>query len=408
MASIASDLLLDARYARNITAFGLAMLRLKRHRGNVVDAFEAIAARQPNHPAIRFGTLCVSFAELDAAANAVAEWGLHHGLRPGLTVALAMANAPRFVEIWMGLCKLGVAVSLINTSLPASQMRHCLAVTTPVGIIADASLCATAAEAVFAAGACLVPPPWFAVCGPDVDSFSAACNTVLVSSSHAPCGCPTYTHPPPVGGVVCCDLPGAVATQSSRRRHAAGDEDTAATCRALRRLHLPFPLAATWGYIFTSGTTGLPKAAAITHARYLAGALLLSRVAGVRNDDTIFTCLPLFHSAGGIIGVGACLTRGCTLALVPRFRASTFWSEVVQSRATVVQYLGETCRFLLATPRHCDEARHSLRLAFGNGLRPDVWAPFQVRCLCTALGAVFHAYAFDRMLMFSGSVLCDR
>src|SRR6202041_2730852 len=62
-----------------------------------------------------------------------------------------------------------------------------------------------------------------------------------------------------------------------------------------------------------------------------------------------------------------------------RFSASDFWRDVREERCTLFQYIGELCRYLLNSPHQENETAHSLRIACGNGLRPEVWEPFQTR-----------------------------
>ena len=121
-----------------------------------------------------------------------------------------------------------------------------------------------------------------------------------------------------------------------------------------------------WGYIYTSGTTGLPKAAVLTAQRFLIMSWVLPSIAGLTADDVLYTALPLFHSAGegmegahqrgprrhdlapaaagGCIGIGTLITRGTTVVIAPKFSASSFWPDCVQSKATAIQYIGEVRR----------------------------------------------------------------
>ena len=78
-------------------------------------------------------------------------------------------------------------------------------------------------------------------------------------------------------------------------------------------------------------------------------------------------------------GWAAVLTTGACLALRRRFSASNFWADVRRFDATAFVYIGELCRYLLNQPPHPDERRHRLRIATGNGLRPDIWERFQSR-----------------------------
>ncbi|KAG6367817.1 hypothetical protein INS49_002012 [Diaporthe citri] len=111
--------------------------------------------------------------------------------------------------------------------------------------------------------------------------------------------------------------------------------------------------------IYTSGTTGLPKAA---------------------------VSMPLYHSSGALLCFANALLMGATVALGAKFSTRTFWREVRQHKATMIQYVGETLRYLLAAPAEVDphtghsmDKQHAVRVALGNGLRPDVWNRFKER-----------------------------
>ncbi|XP_074932340.1 LOW QUALITY PROTEIN: long-chain fatty acid transport protein 5 [Phalacrocorax aristotelis] len=128
-------------------------------------------------------------------------------------------------------------------------------------------------------------------------------------------------------------------------------------------------------YIYTSGTTGLPKAAVITEMKLMMVANL-SRLCGLRPDDVIYTTLPLYHSAGLLIGVGGCLEVGATCVLRAKFSASQFWDDCRRYDVSVIQYVGELMRYLCNTPKRADDREHGVRLALGNGLRAEVWKEF--------------------------------
>jgi acyl-CoA synthetase (AMP-forming)/AMP-acid ligase II len=96
-------------------------------------------------------------------------------------------------------------------------------------------------------------------------------------------------------------------------------------------------------------------------------------------NDVVYITTPLYHSVGMFIGWCGSLTSGATLALRRKFSASRFWADVCRFDATIFIYIGELCRYLLNQSDHPDERRHRLRLAGGNGLRPDIWQAFQSR-----------------------------
>lgn len=137
--------------------------------------------------------------------------------------------------------------------------------------------------------------------------------------------------------------------------------------------------------IMTSGTTGLPKAAVVPFERTSVAGESIARWMGLRpvtdkHPDRYYTAMPLYHSSAFQLGFHMCMIRGVTIVVGRRFSVSNFWREVSQSKATVVQYVGETLRYLLAVPpAPDDQTRHTVRMAFGNGLRADVWDRFRDR-----------------------------
>ena len=144
--------------------------------------------------------------------------------------------------------------------------------------------------------------------------------------------------------------------------------------------------------IYTSGTTGLPKPANVPWSRIIFGGgfggnWLDLRPSTSSNPDRFYTCMPLYHSSGFVLGFCACLLKPATFVLGHRFSTKTFWHDVRAADATVIQYVGETLRYLLAAPPLADpkhpginlDKENKVRMAFGNGLRPDVWDKFKQR-----------------------------
>jgi acyl-CoA synthetase (AMP-forming)/AMP-acid ligase II len=141
--------------------------------------------------------------------------------------------------------------------------------------------------------------------------------------------------------------------------------------------------------IYTSGTTGLPKPAIMSWSKCSGGAKFISNWMSLKND-IVYTSMPLYHSSASVLGVCAVLRCGATLCLSKKFSHKTFWPEIRDSNATVLHYVGETCRYLLSAPPSPLDKQHRIRAAFGNGLRPDVWEPFKQRFGITT---IFEFYA---------------
>jgi len=133
-------------------------------------------------------------------------------------------------------------------------------------------------------------------------------------------------------------------------------------------------------YIFTSGTTGMPKASVMTHYRWLR-ALAGFGGLGLRlnSSDTLYCCLPLYHNNALTVALSSVLNSGAALALGKSFSASKFWDDVIRYDATAFVYIGEICGYLLNQPEKPTDRQHKVRVICGNGLRPAIWDEFTER-----------------------------
>src|SRR5215469_3297669 len=260
-----------------------------------------LAERFADAPALLSTDTALSYRGLAAACHRYARWGLTLGLGRGDTVCLVMANCPDYLAIWLGLCRIGATVALINTNLRGALLAHSLNLVAPRHVIAGASH----AEAVCAARPLLAA---------GVECWvSGAGGGELPRLDEAIAG-----------------LPGEALRDGEARAPSLADR---ALC------------------IYTSGTTGLPKAANVSHLRLMQWSHWFAGLMDVSPADRMYDCLPLYHSVGGIVATGATLVGGGAVVLRERFSASTFWADVVAERCTLFQYIGELCRYLLNSPR---------------------------------------------------------
>ena len=290
----------------------------------ICDDVQAAVESFRTRPAMTFEGKTVTYGELDAMANRYAHWAKGHNLRRGHTVALFMPNRTEYFAIWYGLSKVGVVTALINNQLSGQQLAHCLNISGANHLIVDAET-----SPVFEAAKGLLEKPlqqW--VLGPahgdqrDLVQALKSCSQL-----------------PPDHGV----------------RDGMKAKDTAL-------------------FIFTSGTTGMPKAARITHVRAQLYMRAFAGATGAKATDRIYVTLPLYHATGGLCALGAALLTGGSVVLRKKFSAGHFWTEVADEGCTMFVYIGELCRYLVNHPPVEDETRHKIRLAFGNGLRPDIWS----------------------------------
>lgn len=288
------------------------------------DEIEDSVDRNPNKTCITFEGQAISYSEFDARANRFAHWARAQGFDAGETIALVMENCPDYPAIWFGLSKIGVSTALINCHLEGEGLAHCINVVDAKAIIASGKQ----SEHVYRILKTLngMPKLWDfeAKFGQDLEAALQACAASRPDRKH--------------------------------RSHLRGDD----TCI----------------YIFTSGTTGLPKAAKLDHARLRRAMRMPKALTGMSAEDVNYVVLPLYHITGGGMAIGGALYTGATTVLKRKFSASEFWQDVHDHNATLFVYIGELCRYLINTPKHPKETSHKLRAGFGNGLRSDVWAEF--------------------------------
>lgn len=115
------------------------------------------------------------------------------------------------------------------------------------------------------------------------------------------------------------------------------------------------------------------RAAPVTNHRWALSALGAAAVCTLKDDDTVYCCIPLHHPAALLVGVGAALSGGSRLALADGFSAATFWPEVRRYGATVAFYAGEMLRPLVHNKPTRGDHTHPLRVVAGSGMRKDLW-----------------------------------
>ena len=269
-----------------------------------------------------------------------------HGVRSRQIVALDFTNKPAFLWLWLGLWALGAVPAFINYNLEGDRLVHCVDASSATLLLVDDEVAHVLAQ-------------------PASSSSSSSAAAAASPTVRAVLGEGRAAAQP--RRIVVFDAPAAAVAAASP---AVRPPDS-----ARRGVLAPDPAL----LIFTSGTTGLPKAAVVSWRKVNYGTGFCSRWMGLRRADRFYTSMPLYHSSAAILAVNNVLAVGCTLVLGHRFGASSTLPELRAGRATVLQYVGETCRYLLAVPPSPDDRTHNLRMAFGNGLRPDVWRQFKER-----------------------------
>ena len=296
---------------------------------------EANAARFGERPAILFEGRTVTWAEFNALANRYANHLASEGVAHGDVVSLVMENRIEFLAVTVALNKLGAIAGFINTNLRGRPLVHCITVT-------ESKKCVFGEELA----------PALAEVKSELPLAEGQDYLFVPDAGEAPA--PNWA----------TDLSAASADASTDNPPTTADN----------------ALGDTSMYLFTSGTTGLPKAAVVSNRRFLASAAM-SHKAGLKctEKDRLYICLPLYHGTGLMIGVGAAFSSGASMFVRRKFSASNFLAEARQHQTTCLIYIGELCRYLMNTEASPDDHRNPFKHMIGNGLRPDIWLPFKQR-----------------------------
>ena len=290
---------------------------------------EEVASEFGDKPALISESECLTYRQLVARSNQYARWALDHGLAKGDLVALFMSNRPEYLAFWLGITKVGGVVALLNTNLSGPALAHSINIVVPTHLIVAAEL---------------------------MDRQASACPGLTVNPT-------IWIHGAGDGALPRIDED--IATYSGE---ALSQEEVRPATTEDRAL-----------CIYTSGTTGFPKAANISHGRLMQWSHWFAAMMDVQPSDRMYNCLPMYHSSGGVQAPGSVLVAGGALVIRDRFSASGFWNDITRWDCTLFQYIGELCRYLVHAEASPNETQHRIRLACGNGLRPDVWNSFQNR-----------------------------
>jgi len=316
-----------------ISAILRALLCLRRVRANrgftFADLIEGWVIKSPDAPAIFFESRIYSYREYDRAGNQYARWAESHGIKRGECVALMMENRPEYLFATLGLAKIGAAAALINVNLRGAALAHSLSVTGAKHVILGFEL----AQAYREAEPLLSTKPDVWTTGGELQG----------------------TH----------DLDIELSCHSPEPLMGAPRKDLTIDDLCLQ--------------VFTSGTTGMPKAANLSHRRCLGIAEGAAAIVDSTAKDRVYVVLPLYHTSGILAAAGIALGVGGAIILRRRFSVQNFWDDCVRYEATIFQYIGELCRYLVNAPPHPKERAHKIRAVFGNGLRPDIWEKFRDR-----------------------------
>ena len=276
---------------------------------SIGKVFQDRAARYADKIFIKFGDQQLTYREANETVNRYAAVLAARGVGHGDVVGVMLRNSPQSVLLMLAVVKCGAVAGMLNYHQRGKVLAHSIGLLGARAVVAETDLI----EPIGESGA---------------------------------------------------DTTGLMTVDQLEQLAATAPTTNPATTAAVLAKDKAF-------YIFTSGTTGMPKASVMTHYRWLR-ALAGFGGLGMRltSDDTLYCCLPLYHNNALTVALSSVLNSGSTLALGKSFSASKFWDEVIRYDATAFVYIGEVCAYLLNQPPKPTDRKHRVRVIAGNGLAP--------------------------------------
>ena len=314
---------------------------------SLAHSFEQSVEKYKNKDFIFFEDETWTYSEINNTANILAHKLIEDGISHGDKVILFMENRPSYVSTILALNKIGAIGVLINTSLKGEPLIHCINSSNSKKCIFGAELSGSL-EGV-------------------LSSINITAKSDIYWVQDLPNGnCPEW------------------ATDINKILDLSKTDNLSETNNVTAK-DIAF-------YIFTSGTTGVPKAALFPNVKIVASSTNITR-GGYRmnSEDCLYNCLPLYHSTGMMLGLCACIHVGASTFIKRKFSASSFWKEVKKHNTTAFIYVGELCRYLSLQDPVDEEKDNPITKMVGNGLRPDLWDCFRnrfcVERICEIYGA---------------------
>ena len=298
-------------------------------------SFQESTNKFGERPFVYFEEETWTYSEANKAANSFARYLSSNGVKHGDKVVLFMENRPYYAISLLALNKIGAIGVLINTSLTGDPLIHCINSSNSVKCIVGAERAQPLQEVL-----------------EDIN-ISNKDDFLWVEDTNE------YALPE-----WAINLKANLDFDDNENL----DQTNKVTAKDVAC------------YIFTSGTTGVPKAAILPNAKLVAAATNIT-MAGYRinHEDCMYNCLPLYHSTGLMLGLCAAINVGEASFIKRKFSASSFWQEANEFNTTAFVYIGELCRYLINKDPSEAELNNPIVSMVGNGLRPDVWDTFKER-----------------------------
>lgn len=325
--------------------------------------FEQATLRNPDGAALLYGDGRLSYAQANRQANRLAHYLLEQGIGKGDVVAVFIENRPELLLTVLAVAKVGAVCAMLNTAQTQAVLVHSVNLVKPLAVVVGAEL---------------------------VDVYTEVRDQIAVDpgktwfvADQQPTAAPD----------------GYVDLMASSARCPEGNPSSS------QAIYFDDPCF----YLYTSGTTGLPKAGIFKHGRWMKTSASFGTIAlAMEPEDVVYCTLPLYHATGLCVCWGAAIAGAAGFAIRRKFSASQFWHDVRKFDATALGYVGELCRYLIDQPPSEHDRNNRVVKMVGNGLRPVAWRSFKERFgvehICELYAASDGNIGFTNVLNFDNTI----
>lgn len=322
---------------------------------------ESNAIQNRNTVALNYEDQSYTYFEFNAMVNRYANYLLKEGVKKKETVIAFLENRPELLFLIAACAKIGAVTSLINPNQRGKTLVHSLE---------------------------LAKSKYFFIGEELVSFFENVTSSLTERTDHR------YYW---VKDKQITDCPENYLNLSKKLEKS--DPNNPSTTKQIKA-------GQDYAYVFTSGTTGLPKASRQTNRKWLSTYYWFGKVnMNLNAKDVMYVPIPFYHTNALIVAWPTALAASCTMVMRRKFSVSQFWKDVEKYNVSSFIYIGELCRYLLNAPVSDLDKKHRIQKIMGNGLRPDIWHEFKERF---QIKKVFEFYgAADGNVSFTNTLNFD-
>jgi crotonobetaine/carnitine-CoA ligase len=304
------------------------LIELERKEWTLGRLLEEKARKNKGKTFLLFENERITFDQFNERANRVANSLLNLGIRKGDKVAIMLPNCPDYLYLWFGIAKMGAVMVPINVSWKGELLNYILNHSDSETLVVEESLF------------------------PQIEEILGTCPRVqrifIRSGGSVPLK-ESYHH-------------------LEKLFEASSDEPQISLTR-----YDPFEI------MYTSGTTGRSKGVVRWSEYLILRGLRTVQYMGYTGEDTLYTCLPLYHGNAQNLTAMPALLANARLALGKRFSASNFWNDIRRYGASVFNFVGTMIAILYKQEPKGNDADNPVRLARGGNIPPKIWKDFESR-----------------------------